>query len=358
MSASVSAIARSQAGTATYLTPSGPLTGDTVPALGEAVDACIAAGKTTLVLDLHRVTLLGSAALEALIAANGRLTARGGKLQFAEPSTLVRDILIANRIIDAAGAAQHAPHTVHAFGARPVFEQRKKLGDILVEMGLVTEEQLAKALSAQAPGSKRLGDWLVANTRLTEADLLKALSRQTGIPCISLRPGLYEAAAVALLPKELARRLRVLPMFKVRDALTLATSDPHAMPVLDEIEDITGCKLRLVLALGRGNHQVAVRRLQRRYRLSPALAENVPTDLQLVEAARDRPQRDRRDGRGKPGHQPRERTDPARGARRGERHPHRAVRARARVVRFRIDGVLYEVLQRCAPSCIRRSCRA
>ena len=76
MSASVSAIARSQAGTATYLTPSGPLTGDAVPALSGAVDACIAAGKTTVVLDLHRVTLLGSAALDALIAAHGRLTAK------------------------------------------------------------------------------------------------------------------------------------------------------------------------------------------------------------------------------------------------------------------------------------------
>ena len=108
-----------------------------------------------------------------------------------------RDILIANRIIDAAGAAQHAPHTVHAFGARPVFEQRKKLGDILVEIGLVTEEQLAKALSAQSPGSKRLGDWLVANTRLTEADRLKALSRRDRIQCVSLARGSSQAAAVA-----------------------------------------------------------------------------------------------------------------------------------------------------------------
>ena len=80
MSAAASTIARSQAGSATYLTPSGPLTGDAVPALGEAVDACIAAGKTALVLDLHRVTLLGGAAIEALLAANARLTARGGKL--------------------------------------------------------------------------------------------------------------------------------------------------------------------------------------------------------------------------------------------------------------------------------------
>jgi type IV pilus assembly protein PilB len=343
MSASVSAIARSQAGTATYLTPSGPLTGDTVPALGEAVDACIAAGKTTLVLDLHRVTLLGSAALEALIAAHGRLTARGGKLQFAEPSTLVRDILIANRLIDAAGAGQHAPHTVLPFGARPIFEQRKKLGDILVEMGLITEEQLAKALGAQAPGSRRLGDWLVANTRLTEADLLKALSRQTGIPCISLRPGLYETAAAALLPKELARRLRVLPMFKVRDALTLATSDPHAMPVLDEIEDITGCKLRLVLASAEEITKSQFDAYSGGTDLSPARAENVPTDLQLVEApATDHSVIDEMAA-----------ASPVinlvngliqRAVRDGASDVHiEPLRTRS-VVRFRIDGVLYEAL--------------
>jgi type IV pilus assembly protein PilB len=341
VSGSASAIARSQAGAATYLTPSGPLADEAVQAFSEAVAACVAAGKTTVVVDLHRVTLLGGRAIEAILEANGRLTGQGGKLQFAQPSPLVRDILIANRIIDA--AMQHAPHAVYAFGARAVLEQRKKLGEILVEMGLLTDEQLAKALRSQSPGSKRLGDWLIANLRFSEGDLLKALSRQTGIPCIALRPGLYEAAAAALLPKEVARRLRVLPMFKVHDTLTLATADPLAIPVLDEVKDITGCKLRLVLAPLEDISKCQFDAYSRGNDLTPQLAENLPTDLELVEApstdlsvidemAAASPvinlvngliQRAVRDGASDVHIEP--------------------LRTRS-LVRFRIDGVLYEVL--------------
>src|SRR6185295_17526625 len=190
--------------------------------------------------------------------------------------------LIANRMVDPQ-AAQAGRQSVQAFGVRPPVEQRKKLGELLIEMGLLTAAQLAQALQSQAGTSKRLGEWLTANARVSEADLLKALSRQTGIPCISLRPGLYEAAAAALLPKEAAKRLRVLPLFKVNDTLTLATADPLAVPVLDEVKEITGCKLRLVLATPEDITKAQFDAYSGNA-LTPALAENLPTDLEVVAA--------------------------------------------------------------------------
>jgi type IV pilus assembly protein PilB len=336
-------IARSSAGAVTYLAPSGSLAEEPVQAaLREAIESCVASSRTTVVLDLHRVSLMDGKAIEIILQANAKLTARGGRLQFAEASPLVRDILFANRIIDGRSAPAHGRHAVHAFGVPPVLEPRKKLGEILVEMKVLTEEQLEKALRSQAASSKRLGEWLAANMQLAEADLLKALSRQTGIPCISLRPGLYEPAAVSLLSKEAARRLRVLPMFKVHDTLTLATADPLAIPVLDEIEDLTGCKLRLVLApleeLGKcqfdaysGND------------LTPELAENLPTDLELVEApstdlsvidemAHASPVINLVNGLIQ------------RAVRDGASDVHIEPSRNRAVVRFRIDGVLYEAL--------------
>ena len=131
------AIARSASGVATYLTPAGPLVDDAVKALAEAIDSSIAAGRTNVTVDLHRVTLVNGKAIEALLDANARLTGRGGRLQFAEASPLVRDILLANRVVD----------------APPAPGPGRRLGDILVEMGVLTDEQLGKALRSQTTTS-------------------------------------------------------------------------------------------------------------------------------------------------------------------------------------------------------------
>ena len=334
-------IASSNAGAVTYLTPSGTLTEEAIQALRGGLDACLAAGKTSVVLDLHRVTLLGAPALEAFVEANGRLATRGGRLQFAGASAVVMDALIANRMIDPQ-AAHGARQSAQAFGVRPVVGQRKKLGELLVEMGILSEEQLAQALQSHAGTDQRLGEWLVAGARVSPADLLRALSRQTGIPCVSLRPGLYEAAAAALLPKDAARRLRVLPMFKVHDTLTLATADPLAVPVLDEVKEITGCKLRLVLATPEDISKAQFDAYSGNA-LTPALAENLPTDLEVVAApSADLTVIDEMAG-----------TSPVinlvngliqRAVRDGASDVHIEPLRTKSVVRFRIDGVLYEVL--------------
>ena len=337
-----SVIASSNSGAVTYLTPSGTFTNEAVQALRDAIESCVAAGKATVVLDLHRVTLLGGNAIAAFLEANGRLAARGGRLQFAGASAVVKDVLIANRIVDAQAAASASRQSVLTFGARPPLEQRKPVGEILADMGVLSEEQVSQAVRSQADSEKRLGEWLIANNWISEADLLKALSRQTGIPSVSLRPGLYEPAAAALLPKDVARRLRVLPMFKVNDTLTLATADPLAIPAIDEVKEITGCKVRLVLA---SLEEISKAQFDAYSGngLTPELAENLPTDLEVVEApSTDLTAIDEMAG-----------TSPVinlvngliqRAVRDGASDVHIEPLRTKSVVRFRIDGVLYEVL--------------
>ncbi len=279
----VEAVARSSLGGTTYVAPAGSLAEQAVQAaLTEAIGACVGSNQLRVVLNLERVTLVNGRGIEIILEANARLNARGGKLQFANPSPLLKDIFVANGLIDADTVSARGPNAVHSFGARLVPQQRRRLGEIAVEMNLVTQEQLSEAVRSQSGTSKRLGQWLVANTGLSEPDLLRALSRQMGIPSVSLRPGLYEPAAVSLLSREAARRLKVLPMFKVHDTLTVASADPLAIPVLDEVQEITGCKLRLVLARLEEITKCQFEAYSGN-QLASELVENLPTDLELVE---------------------------------------------------------------------------
>jgi type IV pilus assembly protein PilB len=241
-------VAQSSIGSITYLAPSGSLGEETTQsALAEAVDACVKSSRAEVVLDLNRVPLVNGKGLEVILAANDRLAAAGGGLKFVNASPLVTDIFIANRITPSGPSPDLDSNTVMPVGRHPA-PQPKKLGEILIEMGLIDDARRAEALQLQTKSGKQLGALLIEKRAISEADLYRALSRQSGIPYIALRPGLYEPAAAAMVPGETARRLNVLPMFKVRDTLTLATADPQAIPALDEIQSIAGSELCLVLS--------------------------------------------------------------------------------------------------------------
>src|ERR687887_167620 len=96
------AVARSTLGTVTYLAPAGSLAEEAAQsALAAAIDSCIASNRVHVVLNLDRVTMVNGRGLEIIVEAASRLASRGGKLQFANPSALLKDIFIATRLIDA-----------------------------------------------------------------------------------------------------------------------------------------------------------------------------------------------------------------------------------------------------------------
>ena len=241
-------VIQSSIGSITYLAPSGSLGEiDMQAALAGAVAACVEAGNTEVVLDLEGVPLVNGRGLEIVLDANDKLTAAGGSLKFVNASPLVTDILIATGMTSSEASSDIGMSTVMAAGQRPA-PQPEKIGDMLVEMGIIDAAQRADALQFQAKSGKQLGAILIEKRTISETDLYKALSRQSGIPYIALRAGLYDPAAAAMVPGETARRLNVLPMFNVRDTLTLATADSQAIPAFDEIQSITGGKLCLVLS--------------------------------------------------------------------------------------------------------------
>jgi len=128
--------------------------------------------------------------------------------------------------------------------ARP----KRKLGEILLEKGLVTEEQIGEAVLLQQQHGKFLGQVLLDKGWVTERSMIEVISEQFSLPSVWLRPGLYDPAAVALLDKNMLKRLDILPLIKMQDTLTIATADPQAIPKFDEIEHHTGLRVRVALA--------------------------------------------------------------------------------------------------------------
>ena len=125
--------------------------------------------------------------------------------------------------------------------------RRKKIGEILVGKGFITADQLTDFLRTQKESSKPLGQLLIEEEILSPEELTTIIGEQLGIPHIWLRKGMIDPRIVHVLPKETALHFQVIPMFRVNNVLTLATSDPHAFFVFDEVSKITGLEVQPVL---------------------------------------------------------------------------------------------------------------
>jgi len=125
--------------------------------------------------------------------------------------------------------------------------QRKKLGELLVGDSRISPQRLTELLSLQKETAKPLGRLLIEEEILSEEELTCILGEQLGIPRLWLRKGLVDPHIVHILPKEKALRFQVIPMFVVDNVLTLATTDPNAIFVFDEVANLTGLKVQPVL---------------------------------------------------------------------------------------------------------------
>ncbi|MBE3661413.1 MSHA biogenesis protein MshE [Vibrio navarrensis] len=103
---------------------------------------------------------------------------------------------------------------------------RKRLGDLLVEEGIINETQLNQALSVQGSSGRKLGDTLIDLGFLTEQQMLAFLAQQLNLPLIDLSRAMVDIDAVQLLPEVHARRLRALVIGQQGDTLRVAMSDP------------------------------------------------------------------------------------------------------------------------------------
>ncbi|ELB2897333.1 Flp pilus assembly complex ATPase component TadA [Vibrio alginolyticus] len=117
---------------------------------------------------------------------------------------------------------------------------RKRLGDLLVEEGIVSEEQIQQALNAQRSTGQKLGDALIDLGFITEKQMLDFLSQQLGLPLIDLGRAPVDAEAVQILPEVHARRLRAMVVARNGDTLRVAMSDPADLFIQESLMNLLG----------------------------------------------------------------------------------------------------------------------
>ncbi len=129
------------------------------------------------------------------------------------------------------------------------FVKRVRLGEALIKEGIVSEEQLNRALAEHESSGRMFGETLVNLGIISASAMLRVLAHQLNVPYCELRHGLVDFSLLKLIGEEEAERLKAIPMFMVHDTLTVAMAEPQSLPKVDRLQQLTGCKIRPVLAL-------------------------------------------------------------------------------------------------------------
>ena len=228
-----------------YLVPRAALAEEShISSLTATAEACLKQGDIQLVIDLRTVPVLNSAALNVIADIRDKAIRLGGWLKLAHPNSIVSDILSISGLAESIPVIDADPskhqETEYVAGHR-------KLGEILVAKGLLTEERVLEAMQIQKKTGVRLGKIIIDKSWVPEQEVLRALGEQLSMPFVRLRPGIADPEIAILIDYKTAQRLQVLPLQKVRDVLALATTDPQAIPLFDEIEARTGCRVRPII---------------------------------------------------------------------------------------------------------------
>jgi len=127
--------------------------------------------------------------------------------------------------------------------------KRKLLGEILIDEGLISEEQLKAGLEKQKrEKGLKIGEALVALGAVTEEDVAKAVWQQRQIPYVDLDSYALDPNVIELVPEKVARAYTALPLFKIGNALTVAMADPLNLIAVDDLRSKTGCEIEPVIS--------------------------------------------------------------------------------------------------------------
>jgi type IV pilus assembly protein PilB len=127
---------------------------------------------------------------------------------------------------------------------------RRRLGEALVDKGMVTREQLDDALEHQAQRGHRklLGEVLVELNFVTEEQVMEMLAESYGLPFVTQTAKIADPRIVEVLPRDFLEEHNVLPLFLVRGTLTVAVSEPANLFLIEEIERLTGHHVQIAAA--------------------------------------------------------------------------------------------------------------
>jgi type IV pilus assembly protein PilB len=167
-----------------------------------------------------------------------------------------------------------------------------KLGQILIEAGLVTEEQLKEALEQQRKHGGKIGYNLVKLGYVKEEDITSFLSDQYGVPSINLRHFEIDESVIKLIPSEVAQKYLIIPVNRTGATLTIAMVDPTNVFAMDDIKFMTGYNIEPVVA-----SEIAIREAIDQYygsshalelkKVMDEMAESEADQLEVLEEEED-----------------------------------------------------------------------
>jgi type IV pilus assembly protein PilB len=169
---------------------------------------------------------------------------------------------------------------------------QEKFGEVLVRAGKINQEQLKAALEYQKENGGRMGAALVALGHLTEQELVAFLSKHFRVPSVDLQNLDVAEAVIKIIPADIARKYTVLPVSKAGAKVTLAMIDPSNVFAMDDIKFMTGYQVQPVLA-----SETAIRMAIDKYygsthavelkKVMEDLSEEADEDLEVLEEEED-----------------------------------------------------------------------
>lgn len=135
----------------------------------------------------------------------------------------------------------------------------KRLGDLLIAAGTITEEELERGLQLQKGTKDRLGTVLISNNIISEAELIEALQMQLGIEYIDLSKINIPTEMAQAVPKNIAKQYEVVPLRVVKDELYLVMADPMNFYAIEEVRRVVRKKVIPMISTADAiNHAIAI----------------------------------------------------------------------------------------------------
>ena len=247
---SESLVSRSRMGNMTLLLPKTGLSKqDQLSALNALVEDCLQSWETHIIVDFVNVGIVTSLTLNTLLDLQKRLSKSGGWLKVTNTKETVNEVFHLTDVdIHIETMDNRDSRKSRQLDADKKQPGSLRIGDLLLQRGLLSASRLEEAILLQKKSHQRLGQIIVSKGWVSEEVFLRTLSEQLAMPYVVLRQGLYDPQVFESLDREVLNRIKMVPMFLVRGELTLATSDPQAMASFSELEEKLNCKVKPVLA--------------------------------------------------------------------------------------------------------------
>ncbi len=123
-----------------------------------------------------------------------------------------------------------------------------RLGELLTKASLITQDQLKEALKSQKSAGGKLGETLIKLGFVSDEDITECLSQQFGVPSINLSHFEIDGSVIKLIPADVARKYNILPVNKTGATITIAMADPTNVFAMDDIKFMTGYNVEPVVA--------------------------------------------------------------------------------------------------------------